>query len=476
MKWKDKFPQEGRYFETRNGILYNGDVLEVLKKFPDESVDCVITSPPYWGLRDYGVDGQLGLEPTFEEYLEKLWEVFDEVYRILKPMGTLWVNLGDTYFSKTKGGGGKAGIQETNKGSYFNVVKLKNIYKEKSLCLIPERFAIGMIERGWILRNQIIWQKPNAMPESVKDRFTVDYEKIFFFVKQKKYYFEQQFEPNKTEIKLNVKWNGNRQRNYVSGNSISEKNTLGVARNPKGRNKRTVWFIPTKPFRDAHFAVFPPEIPEICIKAGCPLYVCSVCGRPREKILQRIPKYGKVRDIGGKYIHANSLVHSVGARKTYYTMLRKYKIPKSMQVAFAKWLRKYVSGKELQLDREFGREKWQHWIRTDNSGQSLPSPDDYRRLKEVLNLPDEWDKWLLETVETIVDDSGNSYVEYGWSEHCSCGNRSWEKGIVLDIFMGSGTTAVVAEGLNRHWIGIELNPEYCKIIKERVKKAKRFLF
>lgn len=145
-----------------------GDSLEVLKELEDESIDMIVTSPPYWALRDYGTKEQLGLESTFDEYINKLCNVFDECKRVLKKNGTCWVNVGD---------------------SYINI--------SKCLAQIPNRFAIEMCNRGWILRNEIIWHKPNAFPSSVKDRFTVDFEKLFFFVKNKKYYFERQLEPVK---------------------------------------------------------------------------------------------------------------------------------------------------------------------------------------------------------------------------------------------------------------------------------------
>jgi len=171
----------------------HGEALAVLKTIEAESIDSCVTSPPYWGLRDYGVDGQLGNEPTPQEFIENLVQIFDEVKRVLKPTGTCFVNLGDTY------NGRKIGNTETRKNK--NVVSdlfRKNIiskYKTKSLLMIPERFAIAMIDRGWVLRNQIIWHKPNQMPQSAKDRFTVDFEKIFFFTKTSKgYYFNQQLE------------------------------------------------------------------------------------------------------------------------------------------------------------------------------------------------------------------------------------------------------------------------------------------
>ena len=297
MSWKDRFPKKHRYFETENGILYNWDAPTVLKTLPNSSIDCVVTSPPYWALRDYGVEGQLGLEPTFQEYLEKLWAIFDEVYRVLKPTGTCWVNLGDTY-SQGKTFTNRNGLSTSKVGSVKNnkkqmVFKSQNAIKQKSLCLIPQRFSIGMVDRGWILRNDIIWEKPNALPESVRDRFTKSHEYIFFFVKNKKYYFEQQFEEyapssdvryrqalranrsynTKAPYKNNTPYCHTKYKRGQGGIKSRGNDADGLVvggKNSKGRNKRDVWIINTKPFKDAHFAVFPPEIPETCIKAGCP--------------------------------------------------------------------------------------------------------------------------------------------------------------------------------------------------------------
>jgi DNA modification methylase len=280
------FPKNNIYYSNKKGILYNSDTLTCLKQFPDASIDCVVTSPPYWALRDYQDERQLGLEPTPKEYLSKLLQIFDEVYRILKPTGTCWVNLGDTYAGSGKGAGGFS--EKSTLGSFSSEnVKYRRLSKEswnfskkpkineniksKSLCLIPERFAIGMIERGWILRNQIIWNKPNAMPSSAKDRFTVDFEKIFFFTKNKKYYFKQQLESYSEKRKPHIdKINDSSKiKEYMNKNLMSKRKEINFY-TQGGRNKRTVWQINTKPFKDSHFAVFPPEIPETCIKAGCP--------------------------------------------------------------------------------------------------------------------------------------------------------------------------------------------------------------
>ena len=256
-----------------------GDALETLRKFPDESVDCVVTSPPYWALRDYGVKGQIGLEPTIEEYLEKLLAVFGEIRRVLKPKGTCWVNFGDTFANKTKGGHRNKPqgnmYDSLSKRATFPKLKTEIDIPAKSLCLIPVRFAVRMIERGWILRNEIIWHKPNAMPQSIKDRFTVDYEKLFFFVKNKKYYFEQQFEPLKNPERLKRRLlNPNKKLKQAESYWTSRKPKMSEKRRlkmlKKGRNKRCVWSIGTTNFTGKHFAVYPMKLIETPIKAGCP--------------------------------------------------------------------------------------------------------------------------------------------------------------------------------------------------------------
>lgn len=259
--------------------IIQGDALTVLKTMGPESVDCVVTSPPYWALRDYGVKGQLGLEPTFQEYLNNLCDIFDEVKRVLKKEGTCWVNMGDTY-SGSKKGNDNPKMNKNVRVKTFEKRKSENV-NEKSLCQIPSRFAIEMTNTGWILRNTIIWHKNNSMPSSASDRFTVDFEYIFFFTKSKKYYFEQQFEPHLTQEKRPNGIVRNREYEYDSKlNAMNKKKyTIRQKRggnknpdyyNPQGRNKRTVWNINTKPFNEAHFAVFPEELIETPIKAGCP--------------------------------------------------------------------------------------------------------------------------------------------------------------------------------------------------------------
>lgn len=268
-------------------MILQGDALEKLKELPDESVDCVITSPPYWALRDYGVDGQLGLEPTFQQYITKLCDIFDEVKRVLKKEGTCWINIGDTYGGSGKGAGGVSskstlnggkGVREHEKArrmakeswSFEKAPKENGI--DKCLCQIPSRFAIEMSNRGWILRNEIIWHKPNAMPSSASDRFTVDFEKVFFFVKNKKYWFEQQYDAYTEPMN---RWGGDNLKaegrsDWDSGTKQTTYRDRNMRPNEEGKNKRTVWTINTKPYKDAHFATFPEKLIEPMVLAGCP--------------------------------------------------------------------------------------------------------------------------------------------------------------------------------------------------------------
>lgn len=278
--------------------IHQGDCLKLLKALPDESINCVVTSPPYWALRDYGVEGQLGLEPTFQEYINKLCDIFDEVKRVLRKDGTCWVNLGDTYWG---GCGGPQSWEREERDIKWSEKSLKNphrkdgtAYPDKSLCCIPDRFKIEMINRGWICRNEIIWFKPNCMPSSAKDRFTVDYEKVFFFVKNQKYWFETQYEAYTEPMN---RWGGDKleakgKSTWDEGTDQNTYRDRNMRPNPQGRNKRCVWQVTTKPFKEAHFATYPEELIEPMIKAGCPEFVCNKCGKAREKIIE---KDGRIR-------------------------------------------------------------------------------------------------------------------------------------------------------------------------------------
>ena len=262
-----------------NTILH-GDVLDKLKEIETESIQCVVTSPPYWGLRDYGSDGQLGLEETPELYVENMVNVFREIKRVLKDDGTCWLNLGDSYY----GGGWKGAslnknsgdIQKAHKGTHCGE-QIKHdpkhpIIKTKDLVGIPWRVALALQADGWYLRQDIIWHKPNPMPESVQDRCTKAHEYIFLLTKSANYFYDADAvrEPvaESSIGRLNQNIDQQVGTTRANGGKKSNGNLKAVGDIEKGRNKRSVWTITTKPYKEAHFAVFPPKIPELCIKAG----------------------------------------------------------------------------------------------------------------------------------------------------------------------------------------------------------------
>ncbi|HOJ27380.1 MAG TPA: site-specific DNA-methyltransferase [Candidatus Saccharicenans sp.] len=409
--------------------VYNFDALTGLRQLEAESVDTIITSPPYYGLRDYGKAqtifggqpdcdhhwmsgvrpgmsggpngdttqrrfpeipyascskcgawlGQLGLEPCPEDYIDHLVMVFQECWRVLKPAGALWVVIGDSYAGSGIGTNdyrtpASRSINKTSKPHPKISVtqKLKSV-KAKSLILIPHRFALAMSEAGWIVRNEIIWHKPNSMPESVTDRFSRDFEHIYFFTKRPRYYFQQLLEPV-TESSLA------RVRQFVkNGESFDParhktdptrkvQTSMEVLANAAEkllkypyRNKRTVWRISPGGFCQIHFAVFPEALIEPMIQSTCPPAICTKCGHPYRKVLR-------------------------------------------------------------QINRAGGEQK-----------------------------------------ENQVDGAGD--------DMCSCGAET-KPGLVVDPFMGSGTTGAVALKLGREFIGFELNPDYVKFAEDRIEKVK----
>jgi len=293
-------------YDRNNVQLYCGDALEVLRELPDNTVHCCITSPPYFGLRDYGIDGQIGLEETPEEYVVRLVEVFREVRRVLHPAGTLWLNLGDSY-------AGSWGNYHPNSPPGKHGQRLKNTarwnreayrdqnfrpptaglkcLKPKDLVGIPWRVALALQADGWWLRQDLIWHKSNCMPESVKDRCTKAHEYLFLLARSERYYFDPVSiqEPVKDDTAArykrgrsdNHKWADGGPGNQTIACTFSHMSTL------RYRNKRSVWDIPSSGYPEAHFATFPAALVEPCIlagtsKAGC----CSHCGAPWERVVK----------------------------------------------------------------------------------------------------------------------------------------------------------------------------------------------
>lgn len=258
-----------------------GDAIEITKRIADNYVDCCITSPPYYGLRDYGAAAQIGQEETPEEYIEKLVVLFREIRRTLRPDGTLWVNIADSYSGSGKGRlkDGTHSKDDSKSSNYEGVCvgklkKTKSGCKNKDLIGIPWLLALALREDGWYLRQDIIWQKPNAMPESVKDRCTRSHEYIFMLTKSKNYYYDAEGikEPCVNgDTRLPAGSKGTRTKNSGLRKQEQFGSRAGRTDDRKSafRNKRDVWTVSTKGFHGAHFAVFPEELIKPCVIAGC---------------------------------------------------------------------------------------------------------------------------------------------------------------------------------------------------------------
>ena len=278
-----------------------GDCLSRLKDLPDNSVHCVVTSPPYFGLRDYNAEGQIGLEKTYEEFIDKLVEICREVRRVLHPSGTFWLNVGDSY-AGSGGPGSQYDKAETSLKGEFKKYdnpnrKVANL-KSKDLMMIPARLAIALQDDGWWLRSDIIWHKPNPMPESVRDRPTRTHEHIFLLTKSAKYFYDSHAISEKANTPAGATWQERKEAGATAGNiGVSDTYQRGVhgdgsagsnlTRQDGLRNKRDVWVVNTKPFKGAHFAVYPPELIEPCILAGTSAVgCCSKCGNPHTRIIE----------------------------------------------------------------------------------------------------------------------------------------------------------------------------------------------
>ena len=417
-----------------NEIL-QGDTLTVLKTLPGDSVDTIITSPPYWGLRDYGFDEQIGLEPTLEEFIDKMSSITGQLKRVLKPSGVMWWNHGDCY------GGIKEGKTDRMVADYVKDTQ-KSLKKyapkhEKCLMLQNYRLILRMIdEQGWILRNTIVWHKPNGMPSSVKDRLGNKYEPVFMLVKNKKYWFDLDAirEPHK-EISLKrleravsnkhkhsegcpgqsmqglykprasrkhfdnpEKYGSPRARDFrnknkgigaMQPNKFEGGDYMVGELDPAGKNPGDVWAIPTQPLSEAHFATFPEKLIEPMIKASCPQWICRECGEARARI-SRVD----YEDAGGR-----------------------------------------------------GLEKY-----GDNSPEDGSNPGPQGMKHGRANA-------IRQTI--------------GWTR-CQCKNPQYRAGIVLDPFIGSGTTGLVARKCGRDYIGIELKQEYIDIARRRLQQEHLF--
>jgi DNA modification methylase len=405
--------------------IIQGDVVDRLWELPAESVHCVVTSPPYFGLRDYGVGGQIGLEKTPAEYMAKMVAVFREVRRVLRSDGTCWVNMGDSYANDGKWGGHTGGKHvKALHDSPIGRNKKYTGFKPKDLMGMPWRLAFALQDDGWWLRQDIIWAKPNPMPESVTDRCTKAHEYIFLLTKSARYFYDAEaikepangwnnsaFDDGKNLI---VHPNVGKNRAHPRGLGVNPKATrasqnarIGTERDPRHvhgtrskqnesfsaaitelvqtRNKRSVWEIPTEAFPEAHFATFPTKLVEPCILAGTSEKgCCAACGAPWVRMVET--------------------------------------------------MRSHQSG----------------------SGRSGILPEG--KAAGGSQVRDGHDIRMGPTISTQTT---------GWKSGCECG-AGLTPCTVLDPFNGSGTTGVVALRYHRNYIGIEINPEYVAMAERRI--------
>ena len=465
-----------------------GDCREIMKRWKEEGVkvQTVVTSPPYFGLRDYGHDGQIGLEETVGEYVANIVDVFADVWNILEDDGTVWLNLGDSYYNYRPGKGqalNKQTVSNTNQDLPTTCARRGNKQeglKEKDLIGIPWRVAFALQDFGWYLRQDIIWHKPNPMPESVRDRCTKAHEYIFLFTKNPQYYFDNEAIKEPSVNKESYK--GRRKRSAMTEKSEIIMDKFGATRNgfkniEEGktypiRNKRSVWTVTTKPYKGAHFATFPKELIEPCIKAGCPKKICVSCGAS----YQRQKKVEKNLTLEEVELIRNNIIETNKERKPYAILDAEFRnqVVEYRNLPDHNELKEYLQfNKNLvkltidQIESAFGTQAPHHWFEKNGS---YPSKEDWLKLKQMLLLDDKYDIAMTEIFYKSGLKGVNSYIDEGLIKQCKCETNETKAGIVFDPFMGSGTTAQVAKELGRQYLGCELNPEYKKLQDERLNK------
>lgn len=275
-----------------------GDCLEEMNAIPDNYLHCCVTSPPYYQLRDYGVEGQIGLEDSLEEYINKMVTVFQEVRRILRPDGTLWLNLGDTYASTQSSDTKKFGNEQFNKNRpsreqcKIPKKKVPTGFKRGELMGIPWRVALALQANGWHLKSDVIWNKPNCMPESIKNRPTKSHEYVFLLSKSPQYYYDyfaiQEPVKESSLKRYRYSMNGSTPGNAYPNEKRDRPHNFNLDEGSKYKNKRSVWTIPSVAYKGPHFATFPYNLVDVCLKAGTSEYgCCSTCGSPYVRIVER---------------------------------------------------------------------------------------------------------------------------------------------------------------------------------------------
>jgi DNA modification methylase len=419
--------------------IHQGDAVEMLRGMPESSVHCVVTSPPYFGLRDYDVDGQIGLEDSLDEYIEELLDVAEQIQRVLRPDGSWWLNLGDSFAGS---GRGQWENEDTaQKEAYTpdsgDLPEQDVSLRRKSKMLVPHRVAIALEDEGWLVRSDAVWAKPNPMPHPVKDRLHEHKEFLFHLTPEPDYWFDLDAirAPHK-EASLE-----RRQRHDFNDSGTqaeayprdTDDQHLGTdpedALHPNGKNPGDILEVPVKSFPEAHFAVYPPELVEDPIKASCPPKVCVACGHPYERLVVDVPVWERdPTDV---------------EREQLQRALERFEDSELTEAHL-----KAVRAKGFS-DAAAGKQQ---------AGAGRNTADVEALAQEAKDVLGGYFREFTMT----------AHETDGWQQVCDCETDATESGIVLDPFAGAGTTALVAKDLGRRFIGIDLNPEYVAMAQKRV--------
>lgn len=416
------------------GDIHQGDARETLAELPEASVHCVMTSPPYFGLRDYGVEEQIGLEETLDDYVRTIVEIGDELKRVLRDDGSWWLNLGDSFAGS---GRGQWDANDPQKESYTpDALPDRDApLPRKSKMMVPHRVVIALQNAGWVVRSDAVWSKPNPIPHPVKDRLHEHKEFLFHLAPEPGYWFdldaireehkEASFERNQHPYSMDgMATYPDETRNDVS---IDD----GAGLHPNGKNPGDIIEISVKPFPEAHFAVYPPELCEMPIKASCPPKVCGECGRPYDRVTDEVQLWE--RDI-----------EEVDRQQSV--------------VALERFRESDLTVEHLRAVRAVGFGDGDHGDAPQGSRDRVS--DRQGRLAD--EAKDVLGGYFREFVTSPEREAT------GWEQACECATDESEPGIVLDPFAGAGTTALVAKQLGRQFIGIELNEDYVALSQQRI--------
>lgn len=419
--------------------IRQGDAAETLAEIPEDSVHMVMCSPPYYGLRDYGVKGQIGLEERLDEYIESLLGVAEELRRVLRDDGSWWLNLGDSFAGSRAAQGFAGECKEYTDETPDKSPHRNSTLRRKSKMLVPHRVAIALQDAGWIVRADCPWVKPNPMPQPVKDRLHEHKEFVFHLTPEPDYWFDLDAirEPHKEpSLERRERYDYNTsgtEADAYPGHHHADDEWLGTepedALHPNGKNPGDVFEIPVKAFPEAHFAVYPPELCEKPIKSSCPPKVCADCGTPYDREVEDVPVWERDRSEIER---------------------------EQLRCALERFEDSDLTEEHLKAARAKGFSDAAHGKQQSGAGRNTDRVEELaEEAKEVLG-------GYFREITMTARETGE------WSQSCDCDTDKTEPGVVLDPFAGAGTTCLVAKQLGRRFIGIDLNPDYVAMAQKRV--------